>query len=391
MSSSEYLDRGVSPTKDDVHRAIAKHSAGEVPGAFCKVIADPAGDPDMLAVMHADGAGTKSSVAYLLYAETGDASAFRGIAQDSLVMNTDDLLCVGALSGYLVSNTIGRNAHRVRGDVISAIIDGYEACAAMLRGYGVEIELTGGETADVGDLVRTVIADSTVFARVPRARVPDFSRVQGGDLIVGLSSTGKASYELDENSGIGSNGLTLARHALLAHSYAERFPESFSETIPADKVYCGRFRLQDTLPGTSRTVAWGLLSPTRTYLPVARAILASPLAAQVTGILHCSGGGQTKCRGFGRGLHYIKDSLFPTPPLFQAIQDSGIEHKQMYQVFNMGHRLEVYVRPAAAAQVVEIAQSFGVEAKIVGRIEANSGTGANRVTIAANGRSYEYI
>jgi phosphoribosylformylglycinamidine cyclo-ligase len=390
MSSNEYLDRGVSATKDDVHRAIAKHSAGEVPGAFCKVIADPAGDPQMLAVMHADGAGTKSSVAYLLYAETGDPSAFRGIAQDSLVMNTDDLLCVGATTGLLVSNTIGRNAHRVKGDVISALIDGYEACAEMLRGYGVDITLTGGETADVGDLVRTVIADSTVFARVPRAAVGDFSRVEPGDLIVGLSSTGKADYESEENSGIGSNGLTLARHALLAHSYAERFPESFSETIPADKVYCGRFQLRDTLPGTTRTVAWGLLSPTRTYLPIVRALLGSELAPHITGILHCSGGGQTKCRGFGRGLHYIKDSLFATPPLFQAIADSGIEQKQMYQVFNMGHRMELYVRPSAAEGVVQAAQRFGVAAKVVGRIEANAGSGANRVSIAANGQSYEY-
>jgi len=388
--SNEYLDRGVSPTKEDVHRAIAKHSAGEVPGAFCKVIADPAGDPSMVAVMHADGAGTKSSVAYLAYAETGDASAFAGIAQDSLVMNTDDLLCVGATSGFLVSNTIGRNAHRVKGDVISALIDGYESCAAMLRAHGIDITLTGGETADVGDLVRTVIADSTVFARVPRAAVSDFSRVAAGDLIVGLSSTGQAGYESQENSGIGSNGLTLARHALLAHSYAERYPESFSETIPPDKVYCGRFQLKDRLPGTSHDIAWGLLSPTRTYLPIARAILQSELAPHVLGILHCSGGGQTKCRGFGRGLHYVKDSLFPTPPLFRTIQDSGIEAKQMYQVFNMGHRLELYVRPSAAAGVIAAAGRYGVEAKIVGRIEANSGSEANRVTIAADGQSYEY-
>jgi len=388
--STEYTDRGVSPTKEDVHRAIAKHSAGEVPGAFCKVIADPAGDPKMVAVMHADGAGTKSSVAYLVYAESGDASVFRGIAQDSLVMNTDDLLCVGATSGFLVSNTIGRNAHRVRGDVIAALIDGYEACAAMLREYGVEITLTGGETADVGDLVRTVIADSTVFARVPRVSVGDFSRVAPGDLIVALSSTGRAKYETEENSGIGSNGLTLARHALLAHSYAERFPESFSETIPADKVYCGQFRLSDTLPGTSHTVAWGLLSPTRTYLPVVRALFASELAAHVTGILHCSGGGQTKCRGFGRGLHYVKDALFPTPALFQAISAEGIEPKQMYQVFNMGHRMELYVRPAAAAGIVQLAAGFGVDAKIVGRIEANADANENRVTIAAAGQTFEY-
>ena len=388
--SNEYLDRGVSPTKEDVHRAIAKHSAGEVPGAFCKIIADPAGDPQMLAVMHADGAGTKSSVAYLLYAETGDPSAFAGIAQDSLVMNTDDLLCVGATSGFLVSNTIGRNAHRVRGDVISALIDGYESCAAMLRQHGIEITLTGGETADVGDLVRTVIADSTVFARVPRAAVSDFSRVRAGDLIVALSSTGKASYENEENSGIGSNGLTLARHALLAHSYAERFPESYSETIPANKVYGGRFQLRDALPRSQHDVAWGLLSPTRTYLPIVRAILASDLASDVTGILHCSGGGQSKCRGFGQGLHYVKDSLFPTPALFQAIEDSGIEPRQMYQVFNMGHRLELYLRPPAAAGVIEVAARYGVDAKIIGRIEANPGSGANRVTIAVGGQSYEY-
>jgi phosphoribosylformylglycinamidine cyclo-ligase len=388
--SNEYLDRGVSATKDDVHRAIAKHSAGEVPGAFCKVIADPAGDPKMVAVMHADGAGTKSSVAYLLYAETGDASAFRGIAQDALVMNTDDLLCVGATTGFVVSNTIGRNAHRVKGDVITAIVDGYEDCAAMLRAHGIEITLSGGETADVGDLVRTVIADSTVFARVPRASVSDFSRIEPGDVIIGLSSAGKASYEADENSGMGSNGLTLARHALLAHSYAARFPESFSETIAIDKVYCGRFQLSDTLPGTSRTVAWGLLSPTRTYLPVVRAILASDLAPRIAGILHCSGGGQTKCRGFGRGLHYVKDALFPTPPLFQAIADSGIDAKQMYQVFNMGHRLELYTRPSAAAGVIDAAARFGLDAKIVGRIEQNADSATNRVTVAAGGHTYEY-
>jgi phosphoribosylformylglycinamidine cyclo-ligase len=373
-----------------VHRAIAKHSAGEVPGAFCKVIADPAGDPKMVAVMHADGAGTNSAVAYLLYAASGDPSAFRGIAQDALVMNTDDLLCVGATSGFLVSNTIGRNAHRVKGDVIAAIIDGYESCAAMLRSHGVEITLSGGETADVGDLVRTVIADSTVFARVPRADVNDFSRVEAGDVIIGLSSTGKANYETQENSGIGSNGLTLARHALLAHSYAERFPESFSETIAIDKVYCGKFQLSDTLPGTSHTVAWGLLSPTRTYLPIVRAILASDLASRISGILHCSGGGQTKCRGFGRALHYVKDSLFPTPPLFRAIADSGIDDKQMYQVFNMGHRLELYARPSAAAGVIDAAARFGVAAKIVGHIERSLDSAANRVTVVANGQTHEY-
>lgn len=387
--SEEYLKRGVSPTKEDVHQAIARHSKGLFPGAFCKIVAEPGASDDTVTVMHADGAGTKSSLAYLLYAESGDASVFKGIAQDALVMNLDDLLCVGATSGFLVSNTIGRNAHRVRGDAIKAVIDGYEELAAKLRGFGVEIVLTGGETADVGDLVRTVIVDSTVVCRLPRASVIDFSRVAPGDLIVGLASYGRARYEDDENSGIGSNGLTLARHTLLKHEYAERFPESYSETVPDDAVYVGKYALQDTLPGSSRSVAWGLLSPTRTYLPVVRALLSSPLGAHVTGIVHCSGGGLAKCKSFGSGLHYVKESLLPVPPIFRCIAEQGIDARQMFQVFNMGQRLELYVKPDQARGVIELAASFGIEAKITGRVEAHS-SASNKVTIAEGGAELVY-
>lgn len=388
--SDEYLSRGVSATKDDVHRAIAKHSAGAVPGAFCKLVEEPGGDGSMLAVMHADGAGTKSAVAYLAYAETRNAQVFHGIAQDSLVMNTDDLACVGVTTGLVVSNTIGRNAHRVPGEVVAALIDGYERCAATLRAHGVEITLAGGETADVGDLVRTVIVDSTIYARIPRTAVLDFSKVEPGDLIVGLSSAGRARYEDDENSGIGSNGLTLARHTLLHRDYAERHPETFSETIASDKVYVGPYHLKDTLPGSDRSVGWGLLSPTRTYLPVIRDLLSSPLGPEVSGILHCSGGGQTKCLKFGRGLHYVKDDLLPVPAIFRAIEQQGIDRKEMFQVFNMGHRMEVYVRPGAAKGVVDLAGRYGVDAKIVGRIEAAKDPAKNELSIAFEGRTFSY-
>ncbi len=387
--SEEYLKRGVSPTKEDVHKAIAKQSKGLFPGAFCKVVAEPGGDADTATIMHADGAGTKSAIAYMVYAETGNADVFKGIAQDSLVMNLDDLICVGATSGFLVSNTIGRNAHRVRADAVKAIIEGYQEFVTKLAGYSIEIELAGGETADVGDLVRTVIVDSTVLCRLPRASVIDFSRVAAGDLIVGLSSYGRARYEDDENSGIGSNGFTLARHALLRREYAERFPETFSETIPADAVYGGKFSLADTVPGTGRPLSFALLSPTRTYVPIVRTLLASPVAGSVTGILHCSGGGQSKCLGFGKGLHYIKDQLLRVPPIFGCIAEQGVEPRQMFQVFNMGHRLEVYVRPQAAQAVIDCAGSFGVEAQVIGRVEAFSGA-ANKLTIATAGAELVY-
>lgn len=386
--SDQYLKRGASATKDDVHRAIAHHDKGLFPGAFCKVVAEP-GQSDLVTIMHADGAGTKSSVAYLVYAETGDPTVFKGIAQDALVMNLDDLACVGATTGFLVSNTIGRNAHRVKGDAIKAIIDGFEEWVPRLAALGVELVMTGGETADVGDLVRTVIVDSTVVCRLPKNAVRDFSTVVPGDVIVGLASFGKATYEDDENSGIGSNGLTLARHTLLSREYAERYPESYSETIPADAVYCGRYRLDDTLPGTAHTVGWGLLSPTRTYVPVVRRLLGSALASDVHGILHCSGGGQTKCLKFGQALHYVKDSLFSPPAIFQAISASGISSREMFQTFNMGHRLELYVAPSAAPGVIELANAFGIEAKVVGRIEA-SADGKNRVTISHAGETHVY-
>jgi phosphoribosylformylglycinamidine cyclo-ligase len=386
--SDEYSKRGASATKEDVHKAIAAHDKGLFPGAFCKVVAEP-GQSELVTIMHADGAGTKSSLAYLVYAETGNPSVFKGIAQDALVMNLDDLICVGATTGFLVSNTIGRNAHRVKGDAIKAIVDGFEDWVTRLAGLGVELVMTGGETADVGDLVRTVIVDSTVVCRLPRSAVRDFSTVVPGDLIVGLSSFGRARYEDDENSGIGSNGLTLARHTVLSHEYAERFPESYSETIPSDAVYSGRYRLSDTLPGTDRPVSWGLLSPTRTYVPVVRALLAGPFASDVHGILHCSGGGQTKCLKFGQALHYVKDALFAPPAIFQAIQASGVSGREMFQTFNMGHRLELYVAPSTAPRVIELAASFGVEAKIVGRIEA-SPDDANHVTVAHGGEVYAY-
>jgi phosphoribosylformylglycinamidine cyclo-ligase len=386
--SDQYSKRGASATKEDVHRAIAAHDKGLFPGAFCKVVAEP-GQSDLVTIMHADGAGTKSSLAYLVYAETGDASVFKGIAQDALVMNLDDLICVGATTGFLVSNTIGRNAHRVKGDAIKAIVDGFEEWVTRLAGFGVELVMTGGETADVGDLVRTVIVDSTVVCRLPRSEVRDFSTVVPGDLIVGLASFGKARYEDDENSGIGSNGLTLARHTVLSHEYAERFPESYSETIPSDAVYSGRHRLSDTLPGTNRTVSWGLLSPTRTYVPVIRKLLQASFSSDVHGILHCSGGGQTKCLKFGQSLHYVKDALFTPPAIFQAIEASGVPTPEMFQTFNMGHRLELYVAPNAARSVIELAESFGIEAKVVGRIEGSS-DGKNRVTVAHGGESYAY-
>jgi phosphoribosylformylglycinamidine cyclo-ligase len=386
--SDQYSKRGASATKEDVHKAIAAHDKGLFPGAFCKVVAEP-GQSELVTIMHADGAGTKSSLAYLVYAETGDPSVFKGIAQDALVMNLDDLICVGATTGFLVSNTIGRNAHRVKGDAIKAIVDGFEDWVTRLAGLGVEVVMTGGETADVGDLVRTVIVDSTVVCRMPRSAVRDFSTVVPGDLIVGLASFGKARYEDDENSGIGSNGLTLARHTVLSQEYAERFPESYSETIPSDAVYSGRYRLSDTLPGTDRPVSWGLLSPTRTYVPVVRALLADPLASDVHGILHCSGGGQTKCLKFGQRLHYVKDALFTPPAIFQAIQGSGVSGKEMFQTFNMGHRLELYVAPSAAARVIELAASFGIDAQIVGRIEA-SPDAANHLTLAHGGEVYTY-
>lgn len=386
-----YLSRGVSPTKDDVKRAVRFQDKGLFPGAFCKIIPDLAGSPDHCCALHADGAGTKSSAAYLVYRETGDPSVFSGIATDSLVMNTDDLLCIGATDQFLVSNTIGRNAHRIDANCLSAIISGYDRIIARLAGLGITVVMTGGETADVGDLVRTVICDSTVVVRLPRADVITTANIRPGHVIVGLSSTGQTAYEDRENSGIGSNGLTAARHLLLHPEYRSRYPESFADTLDPKKAYCGRYRLPDRLPGSSLTAGEAILSPTRTYLPVVRDMLAEH-RADIAGIIHCTGGGQVKCRDFGQGLRYVKDSLFPEPPVFAAIRESGeIGGAEMYQVFNMGHRLELYCTEASAAALVAIAARHRLEARVVGHVEASPTPGRNEVIIQADGKEHRYV
>ncbi|MDR3120554.1 MAG: hypothetical protein LBU58_04380 [Clostridiales bacterium] len=396
-AANAYLSRGVSPTKDDVHRAICGEPEGLLPGAFCKLTADPAGDPAYCAAMHADGAGTKSALAYLYYKETGDVSVFRGVAQDAVVMNLDDLACVGAVDGFLFSNTIGRNAHRVDGGVLRQIIDGYREFAETLAGYGIRLTLCGGETADVGDLVGTIIVDSTVFVRFPLARAVNCANIRPGDVIVGLASDGRAVYEREPNSGIGSNGLTAARHILLNRAYADKYPETFSPTIEAGQVYCGPYAVTDPLPQTKgqtsppTTVGRALLSPTRTYLPILKAALDDHFP-RIHGIIHCTGGGQVKCKGFGRGLHYIKDALFAPPAIFAAIRSAGgLPADELYQIFNMGHRMEVYCDPAAAGDIIAIAGQFGVAAKVVGRVERNMDEisavtdNGNKVTIAHAG------
>lgn len=390
MKAESYLSRGVSPTKDDVKKAVSTQSPGVFPGSFCKIIPDLAGDPDWCMAVHADGAGTKSSVAYLQYRETGDPSWFTGIAQDSLVMNTDDLLCIGAVDGFKISNTIGRNAHRVDAACLSAIISGYDQFISRLRELGTDIEMTGGETADVGDLVRTVICDSTVVVRLPRQKVIQASRMRPGQVIVGLASFGRTVYENQENSGIGSNGLTAARHLLLHHDYFAKYPESFADTLPEDKAYCGAWHLADQLPGSSLTVGEAILSPTRTYLPVVREILQTAGDA-ITGLIHCTGGGQVKCRDFGQGIRYVKDNLFPTPPLFQAISESGeVGAAEMYQIFNMGHRLEIYCDEGSAGKIIEISARFGLPARKIGYTEASAGALGNEVVIRDQGHTFEY-
>jgi phosphoribosylformylglycinamidine cyclo-ligase len=390
MPAESYLSRGVSPTKDDVKSAITGQTKGVFPGAFCKIIADPMGDPEYCAAMHADGAGTKSTLAYIRYRETGEPSCFKGIAQDSIVMNLDDLICIGAVDRFLVSNTIGRNAHRIDQAVLKNVIDGYQEFVDQMKPYGVNITLSGGETADVGDLVATIIVDSTAFVRLHRNQVVNCDRIQTGDLIVGLASYGQASYESSYNSGIGSNGLTAARHLLLAHDYAVRYPETYSPTIEPSKVYCGHYRFTDLLPGSRQTAGEAILSPTRTYLPIIKEVLTQHFGA-IHGMVHCTGGGQTKCQSFGRGLHYLKDNLFATPPLFKAIQAQGeIKPAEMFQVFNMGHRLELYCDQTTAARVIAIAQKFNVDAQIIGRVLANEAPDRNKVTIVHDGKEYNY-
>lgn len=387
--SEAYLSRGVSATKEEIHKAIEKLDRGVFSGAFCKLIADPCGDPEYCAAMHADGAGTKASLAYLKYSETGDFSAYRGIAQDSMVMNLDDLICVGATSGFIMSNTIDRNAHRVDGNAIRAVIEGYSEFLGKLSSFGVDVNMCGGETADVGDLASTLIVNSTVFVRMRRSDIINCDNIKAGDIIVGLASFGQATYEDRYNAGMGSNGLTAARHLLLSKYYAEKYPESYSNTIDISKVYCGKYRLDDILPGSDVTVGDAMLSPTRTYAPVIKELLDSDRGA-IHGIIHCTGGGQAKCRNFGIGLHYIKDDLFDVPPLFAAIGENGdIGEREMYQVFNMGHRMELYVSPETAERVIATAEKYRIGAKIVGHVE-KSEDGSNHVTIKTNGNTFEY-
>lgn len=370
--SDRYNQRGVSSAKEEVHQAIRKLDKGLFPKAFCKIVEDHlCGDPEYCTVMHADGAGTKSSLAYLYWKETGDLSVWKGIAQDAIIMNVDDLLCVGATDNILLSSTIGRNKHLIPGEVISAIINGTEEVLEMLRNHGLNIRSTGGETADVGDLVRTIIVDSTVTARMKRSEVIDNSRIQPGDVIVGLASYGQASYETQYNSGMGSNGLTSARHDLLHKEYAGKYPESFDPAVPESLVYTGKYRVTDVLPDFPLDVGKMILSPTRTYAPVMIQVF-KELRPHIHGMVHCSGGGQTKVLHFIENLHVIKDNLFEVPPLFRLIQqETQTPWQEMYKVFNMGHRLEVYLEEKHARLVIDIAAGFGIEAKVIGCTETS--------------------
>lgn len=370
MSNERYMQRGVSASKEDVHNAIKNVDKGLYPQAFCKIIPDLlGGDPNYCNLMHADGAGTKSSLAYIYWRETGDLSVWKGIAQDALVMNLDDLLCVGATDNILLSSTIGRNKSLIPGEVIAEIINGTEELLENLHQLGVGIYSTGGETADVGDLVRTIIVDSTVTCRMRRSDVIDNARIAGGDVIVGLASYGQASYEHQYNGGMGSNGLTSARHDVLGKYLAERFPESFDAAIPQDLVYSGSRSLLEPVEDTPLNMGQLILSPTRTYAPVVAAVLRE-LRPQIHGMVHCTGGAQTKVLHFVRGKHVVKDNLLPVPPLFRIIaEESGASGEELYKVFNMGHRLEFYVPQEVASDVIAISQSFGIEAQIIGHVE----------------------
>ena len=370
MNNQRYDLRGVSASKEDVHNAIKNVDKGLYPKAFCKIIPDIlGGDPEYCNIMHADGAGTKSSLAYLYWKETGDMSVWKGIAQDALIMNIDDLLCVGATDNILLSSTNGRNKLLIPGEVISAIINGTEELLQELRQVGVNIISTGGETADVGDLVRTIIVDSTVTCRMKRSHVINNANIAGGDVIVGLASFGQATYEKEYNGGMGSNGLTSARHDVFAKYLAEKYPESFDKNVPNDLIYSGNVKLTDKVEGVDIDAGKLVLSPTRTYAPVIKRIL-DEMRDKIHGMVHCSGGAQTKILHFIDNKHVIKDNLFPTPPLFKLIQEqSGTDWKEMYKVFNMGHRMEIYLAPEDAEKIIEIAQSFGIEAQIVGRVE----------------------
>jgi phosphoribosylformylglycinamidine cyclo-ligase len=388
MADTRYNLRGVSAGKEDVHNAIKNVDKGLFPKAFCKIVPDHlSGDEDYCIVMHADGAGTKSSLAYMYWKKTGDLSVWKGIAQDALIMNIDDLLCVGATDKILLSSTIGRNKNLVPGEVISAIINGTEDLLESLRSQGIGIYSTGGETADVGDLVRTIIVDSTVVCRMKRSEVISNDRIQPGDVIVGLASFGQATYESEYNGGMGSNGLTSARHDVFSHELASEFPESFDPAVPKELIYSGSKNLLDKVEGTSLDAGKLVLSPTRTYAPVIKKILDSH-RDNIHGMVHCSGGAQTKVLHFVDKVHVIKDNLFPIPPLFQLIQkESGTDWKEMYKVFNMGHRMELYVPAELASDIIRISESYGIPAQIVGRVEAYHD---KKVTIVSPYGTFEY-
>ena len=388
MSDQRYSQRGVSATKDDVHKAIVSIDKGLFPKAFCKIVPDYlTNDPKTCLVMHADGAGTKSSLAYMYWKETGDLSVWKGIAQDALVMNLDDLLCVGVTDNILLSSTIGRNKNHIPGDVIAAIIQGTEELIVDLAKHGVEIHSTGGETADVGDLVRTIIVDSTVTARIKRDDVIDNANIQAGDVIVGLASFGQATYEDVYNGGMGSNGLTSARHDVFSKILAQQYPESYDPNVPENLVYAGQKSLTEAT-NTPLDAGKLVLSPTRTYAPIIKAIFSQVDRQQIHGMVHCSGGAQTKILHFIDELRVVKDNLFDVPPLFQMIQEqSGTDWKEMYQVFNMGHRMELYVPEAVASTLISISESFGVAAKIVGRVEAST---KKQLTISSPYGEFKY-
>ena len=388
MDNQRYMMRGVSAAKEDVHNAIKNIDKGIFPLAFCKIIPDIlGGNPEYCNIMHADGAGTKSSLAYMYWKETGDLSVWKGIAQDALIMNTDDLLCVGAVDNILVSSTIGRNKMLIPGEVISAIINGTDELMQEMRKMGIGIYGTGGETADVGDLVRTIIVDSTVTCRMKRSDVIDNANIRPGDAIVGLSSTGQASYEREYNGGMGSNGLTSARHDVFSKYLAEKYPESYDHAVPSELVYSGTNHLEDKIEDCPLTAGKMVLSPTRTYAPVIKRIL-DEMRPRIHGMVHCTGGAQTKVLHFvSDNCHVIKDNMFPIPPLFRTIQEeSKTEWSEMYKVFNMGHRMEIYVAPGDAEKIIEISRSFDIEAQVVGHIEE----GRKSLTIRSEYGEFNY-
>ena len=388
-TSNRYNLRGVSASKEDVHLAIKNIDKGLFPQAFCKIIPDYlTNDAQYCIIMHADGAGTKSSLAYMYWKETGDISVWKGIAQDALIMNIDDLLCVGATDNILLSSTIGRNKNLIPAEVISAIINGTEELIAELKKHGVTIHSTGGETADVGDLVRTIIVDSTVTARMKRADVIDNANIQAGDVIVGLASFGQATYETEYNGGMGSNGLTSARHDVFAKYLADKYPESFDAAVPNELVYSGQIQLTDAVVNSPINAGKLVLSPTRTYAPVIKKLLSKYNSTHIHGMVHCSGGAQTKVLHFVNNVHVIKDNLFPVPPLFQLIQqNSKTDWKEMYQVFNCGHRMEIYVPNEIAQDIIEISKSFHIDAQIVGRVEQSE---SKKLTIVSEYGTFEY-